>query len=314
MLQSNDAIQAGAEVMVSRKHAPIRCRNLLALCILIATPFVMGAQGRDTNTRVGRTEITTTDIAHRFGVEKAYGNKTVDRETALVSLVHDALESEVAAAHDTGPTKEEIAAFRKYVDENSRSPELLAKVKKVFGEDGESYERLYLAPRIVNRKLHYFYSRDPFIHKVERAQIEKAYGLAASGKALKDVAAQLGLEYRNLSPKGEEKQDVPSALARHITAEEWKSNDPLVPIVEKLANGQLYDNIIEDDLGYQVFRLLEKGKETYSAEAVVVRKRPFDEWFRAEAAKVKIAITDAAMRKKVRSAYPDLWWVQWIGR
>lgn len=260
--------------------------------------------------QVGRAEITGTDIARRLGVEKAYGNKTADRGTALASLIHDALESDVAAAHSVGPTKEEIATFRKYVDENSRSPELLAEVKKVFGEDGGSYERLYLAPRIVNRKLHYFYSRDPLLHKGERALIEKAYGLAASGKALKDVAAELGLEYRN--PKGEEKQDVPPALARHITAEEWRSNDPLVPIVEKLTDGQLYDNIIEDDLGYQVFRLLEKGKgkERYFAEAAVARKRPFDEWFREEAAKIKIRILDPELKKKIKAAYANVWWVK----
>lgn len=59
--------------------------------------------------------------------------------------------------------------------------------------------------------------------------------------------------------------------------------------MEKLSDGQLYDNIMEDDLGYQVFRLMEKGKEkeSCSAEAIVARKRPFDEWYREEAAKIR---------------------------
>jgi hypothetical protein len=316
-MRTSPRAKEGVKIMSCRKYVATRCRGLLALCILVAAPFILGAaDGRKTVAQVGRAEITGTDIDRRFGVEKAYGNKTADRGTALASLINDSLESEVAAVHGAGPTNEEIATFRKYVDENSRSPELLAKVKKVFGKDGRAYERLYLAPRIANRKLHYFYSRDPLIHQAERAKIEKAYGMAASGRALKDVAAELGLEYRDLSPKGEDKQDVPPAFARHFTAEEWKPDDPLLPIVEKLTNGQLYNNIIEDDLGYQVFRLLEKGKEKgrYSAEAVFAGKRPFDEWFREEAAKVKIAITDAAMKKKVRSANPELWWIKRIDR
>ena len=49
--------------------------------------------------------------------------------------------------------------------------------------------------------------------------------------------------------------------------------------------------------------------EKYQVEVITVYKRPFDEWFRKEAEKIRIEILDAELRKSIREKYPNLWWV-----
>jgi hypothetical protein len=109
---------------------------------------------------VGQTRITGDDISYRITVERAYGNDSVIDSVALVALINDALEREVARRWKVDVTPHEIAALSRHVDQTTRAPEILAKVRHAFGDDRAAYERLYLAPRIVNRKLRALLSRN----------------------------------------------------------------------------------------------------------------------------------------------------------
>lgn len=106
------------------------------------------------------------------------------KETAFFSLVNDAIEYEVAAIRGVGVTAEEMNALKRHVDKQTKAAEILQKVKLLFRDDESSYERIYLSPKIVNRKLHDFYSGSPEIHKRERSLIERAHGLVVTGKSL----------------------------------------------------------------------------------------------------------------------------------
>ncbi len=284
---------------------------LIIALLMLAMPVVLSADDGIIAT-IGRTNITRQDISYRIWVERAYGNKKITATTTLVLIVNDLFEKEVGLGHGVSVTSEEIAAFRKYADQNTRAPEILVKVKAVFKGDEAAYARLYLEPRIMNRKLHYFYSRDAAIHKNERTLIEEAYSLAVSGKTMKEAAEESGLEYLTVSNHGDKKTEVPSALVKYLDSSE--PQDPLFPIVEKLQPGQIYDHIVEDDNGYQVIRLLEKDGKKYSVESILSKKRPFDEWFREEEEKIKIEILDHELKKKIEKSYPNMWWVKRIAK
>jgi hypothetical protein len=83
----------------------------------------------------------------------------------------------------------------------------------------------------------------------------------------------------------------------------------LVAILEPLALGALYDHIVENDQDFRVVRLISRDGKKYSVEAIIVPKRPFDDWFREEADKLKIEVLDKDLKKTIKKNYPELWWV-----
>ena len=250
---------------------------------------------------VGHTAVTLKDISYRLKTEQAYENLGATEEVALISLINDSIEHEIASQNGVVATPEEIEALRKDSDEHTKAPEILKKVKMAFGEDSTSYEKLFLSPKIINRKLRQFHSRSSEIHKTERESIEKAYSFVSSGIPFQQAADQLGLQFKTLEVGTQDTS---------LTQGTEKSPDAsLIPLLEKLSAGDIYRSIVEDDYSYRVIRLKERSENKYLVETIAVYKRPFDEWFRKEAEKIKIEILDAELRRSIRERYPNLWWL-----
>jgi hypothetical protein len=108
--------------------------------------------------RVGDVTIERTHIERRIAVERAYGG-TMATEAALVALVNDATEREVARSIGELPDDAELRRFSAHADATSKAPEILAAVKSVFGSDTAAYIRLFLAPRVVNARLQSWFER-----------------------------------------------------------------------------------------------------------------------------------------------------------
>ena len=288
---------------------------LSVLLLFLFMPFVTDAEGSERITEPGtvatvsKTVITMRDISYRIRTEEAYGNDRATVAVALVSLINDAFEREVALKHGVVITQDEIISFRNYVDENTKVPEILRKVKRAFGEDKSSYEKIYLAPKILNRKLRYFYSRNRELHMAERTLIEKAYGLVVSGKTFQEAAEGSGAKYSSFDI-GDKEVTIPPELQKYIAQDEKGPQDPLVSILETLSQGEICNNIVEDDYGYRVVRLKGKDGNKYSVEAITVKKHPFDEWFKTQAAKIHIEIIDKELQREITSKYPNVWWVR----
>jgi hypothetical protein len=273
-------------------------RIFSALLVLITVFFAQTAWPGEINKKVafvGKTTITEKDISYKVQIEKTYGNEGATREVALISLVNDAIEYETAKIYGVSITQEELNFFKRYVNEQTKAPEILHKVKLLFGDDLSSYERIYLAPKIMNSKLHDFYSRSPEIHKKERSLIERAYSLVVAGRGFEEAAQECGMEFSTfkIEAKGT-----------------FFQLDPLIPILETLFPGDIYRNIVEDDYKYRIIRLIERSSETYSVEGIAVNKQPIDEWFREEAAKIEIEIIDADLKENIKTKYPGIWWVK----
>ena len=258
---------------------------------------------------VGQTAIAVRDISYRLKTEQAYENSGATEEVALISLINDAVEHEVASLNGVVVTLEEIEALRKYSDDNTKAPEILQKVKMAFGEDSASYQRLFLAPRIINRKLHQFYSRSPEIHQSERESIEKAYSLVSSGKPFLEAAKETGLQFKTFEAGNQDASFTPGELKTHAPEGATPPTDPLIPLLEKLSPGEISRSIVEDDYTYKIIRFKEKKDKNYQVEAITVYKRPFDEWFIKEAEKIKIKIIDPDLRRSLEEKYPNLWWL-----
>lgn len=283
---------------------------LLILLIAGANGCRPGADGaRRFLATVGQTQIRSADVSYRMAIEKVYGNETATDVVVLVALVNDTIEGEVGRMCGVTTTGDELATLSRHADETSKSPEILAGVKRVFRDDRTSYERLYLGPKIINRKLRSWYSRNADIHEHKRALIEKAYSLARSGKSLEEAAQACGLafsanEYRKTN------REMPALLKEYFPQDGEFPADPMISILEAMSEGEIYKNIVEDDYGYKVIRLVQKNGAQYKLETITAKKRPFGKWFQEQAAQVGIKILNAELEKKLASKYPNVWWVK----
>lgn len=252
--------------------------------------------------------VSNADVDYRLKVEQAYGNTVASMGAVTVSLINDAIERELARQVGVAPTAEEITALVQHTDTTSQAPELLKQVKSIFGEDKAGYERLFLEPRITNRKLRYYQSLAPQLHREERALIEKVQAGVQRGSPLQQAAKEAGLEAATAGIE-DKPIELPDAVKRLLKPDEPLPKDPLIPLLEKLRVGEVFPDIIEDDNSYRVIRLVEKDGQRYRIETVRVDKTPFEAWFRPECAKLDVRIADPQLAENIRVRYPGLCWM-----
>ena len=257
---------------------------------------------------VGEARISEQDIAYRIGVDQGYGT-TIERPAALVALVKDTLARQVAARAGVMVSEKELDAFSAGVDKHSKAPAVLRKVKQVFGNDTAAYRRLYLGPKVLNRKLRNWFSRDAGMQKGSRSRIQKAYALAAAGNDFARVAKATGLQFAAQDYRNE-KQDAPAALKAYFPEGMAMLSPGFKKLLDGLKAGEMANTIAEDDASYRVVRLVEKSAEAYRTEEIVAPKASFDAWFKAQVKSVPVHISDVKLRQAMAAKYPKLDWLR----
>lgn len=276
----------------------------------LAQPAINVANGKDVVARVGASTIARADIKYKIQLEQTYGSPVIADETALVSVMQDAIEREVARSVGADTSAAEITELSRFADENSKAPEILQRIKGVFGEDKAAYARLYLSPKIVNRKLRHYYNTSAQIHRTQRAHIEQAFQLVNAGKTFEEAAKSTGLA--TLRQALENKAvELPDEFKRYQPEYRTLPPAPLFAVLDKLAPGAINPDIIEDDSGYRVIRLIARDGAKYTIETIGVVKSPFEIWFNEQSQKLRITISDAVLKRAVKMNYPN---VSWVGR
>jgi hypothetical protein len=281
----------------------MNARLLIALLFLAMSGLPLGAQPVAT---VGSSAIDAQQLTRRIAIEHAYGGE-LTREAALVSLVNDAVEREVARGLGLFPDSSELVRFSQYVDQSTKAPEILAAVKNIFGPDSAGYRLQFLAPRIVNIDLHQYFVRDTVLHATARRSIERAYGLAASGMGVSEVVARTGLRSQ-LDSVRDHRASLPPELARYADSGSSQP-DPYWELVSGMKPGELFKTIIETDSDYRIVRLLHKDDSLRVVQVIAAEKGDFDTWFRSQAGTIGVEIMDRGLREEVLRNYPQLWWV-----
>jgi hypothetical protein len=295
-------------ISASQSHDIMKLRSstfALLLAVVIVRPLVGQTLGS-----VGTSRITRRDIEHRIAIEKAYGG-TLTSEAAFVSLVNDALDREVARTLGLLPDSAEMQRFSDHADRTSKAPEILAAVREIFATDTAAYRWMYLAPRLINIKLHAYFIRDTVLHAAERRSIQQAYALAAGGTSFADAAERTGLQHR-IDSLRDHRGSLPPELARY--AADTVLHDPYRDLVRGLVPGRLFGTIVETDGDYRVLRLVGRSDSVQVVEVIVAGKGDFDKWFRAQAMRLPISITDRKLHRRIVEKYPQLWWVERVHR
>ena len=103
---------------------------------------------------------------------------------------------------------------------------------------------------------------------------------------------------------------VPALLEQYLPRSGESSKGPLSAIVKTMIEGEIYKDIVEDDRGYMVIRLVQRNEDQYTVDAITASKQPFDAWCREQAAKIEVEIRDRELRNNIRSEHPNVWWVK----
>ena len=211
---------------------------------------------------VGDITITDADIAAKIKLENAYGNSQITQEDALVGLLSQFLEQAVAEKFQIIATDKELADLDQYATQNSKAPEILQNIKTNLSDS--AYKRIYLAPKIINKKLHDFYNKNQDLHKEAKVKIEKAQVEIQSNKSFELVAQETGLRYSTSSlPLFVGEPDMPGALQPYFptsSASELFPEDPTMKIIKTLSPGEVYQDILEDNYSYSLIRLISYQK------------------------------------------------------
>ena len=86
--------------------------------------------------------------------------------------------------------------------------------------------------------------------------------------------------------------------------------EPLLPIARRLGDGAVYDHIVESDTTLMVLRRIGPDAGGIEVEAVVIEKRPYETWYRKQAARIPLVLVDQALAEAVCEEYGTAWWLE----
>ena len=252
--------------------------------------------------RVGAIPITGKDLSRRAQVSEVYYPGSGERYVVLSQLIQGALSVEVmkSLGIPAGDAELEKEALR--IEENTRDPERLKKIREIFGNDRRAYRDVYVrgiyAERVLFNEV-FLKSRD--IHQEQYRKAEAFLEAARKTPAsFREVARKSGLTSRRMVlsprkgilPEGNVPGRAPSG------GEAMEQAGRLIRVVAKLAPGEVSPEVVEWIEGYQVVRLVRREGGNSVVESVGFPKRTYDDWFWETASRVPVKIHDKSLKEE----------------
>jgi len=282
--------------------------------------------------RVGSWTVDARDLELRRRVVELYYPASATGAAALVQLVRGFVAAEVLRMRGAPVTEKVLEAEARRIDRRTQNPQLLARVKRVFGTDRPRYLRVFVLPAYAPSRLWRNFIADARVHAAARARAEELVRRVREKKEPWDEALKaLGLEARKVRisrrdgvrPKSRREaraadraprpidlsraRNIPANLRERFAGTAEKGDDPwavryLDRVVSKIAPGEVYPNVLELEGGFQVVRLAEKkGDDHAECDLVTVPKRDFDGYVAEMASGLAVEVGDADLGKAVFS-------------
>lgn len=265
--------------------------------------------------KVAEQEITREDLLHLIQIEQAYGYPLSESD-ALMTAIKDAITHEVAHSVGVEITATETPQHFPIVDQHtpgsgtpdSKLIDTLPADQQPFHVDHNSYAKLYVVPRMLERKLRNFYGTASDLHPAEQEHIEQALQLALSGKSFSEAAKATGTATAQ-HELTEKEIELTIGLEQRLPANRNLPKNALFATLNQLPPGKVLPNILEDESGFRVIRLIEHHDSTYNIETIEVAKPTFESWLRNRARSLSIAISDEKLKSAVKLEHPNIEWV-----
>ncbi len=269
---------------------------------------------------VGQYDITQRDIDLRDQLAKVY----FPHQTAsagLKQLTDAYIYAEILRSHNAPVTSEVLLAEQDRIDKQSLMPEMLARIKNIFGKDKDAYQRVFVLPIYVERVLPFeFFPKSSEIH-AERFKIastffasvqndpKKFYELAKQHGVIPQlftVSLREGLQKKSevipqaQAPLGANgSAGVPPSIqqAMEIQQREGLSEEGkkwIEELIKPLEKGALIPKVIDQESRWLIVRYIgptPKVPGSYDLDVVSFAKIDFTSWLEQEKAKIKINVS-----------------------
>lgn len=263
-------------------------QNWMCLWLFFLLLFIITSCSEKIVCEVGGVKITESDIRNRMRVSEVYYPKSGKEYVALAQLIKGYLSEEVLRKLGRRVDEGTIENESKRIDENTKTPDALKRIKDIYGKDRKGYlktfVRIVYGERVLYNEI-FLTSRD-----IHREQYEKAKKLLSAtikepenfGKVAKDLELEVvRLEFEHRESAGVEQAKI------------------IIERIKEMPPGAVYPEIIEWMEGYQVIRFINKKKDAYIVDSVSIAKRNYDEWFWGIAGKIPVKIYDKALKDKL---------------
>lgn len=261
---------------------------------------------------VAEQAITREDLLHIIQIEQAYG-LPMSESSALMTVMKDLIAQEIARSVGVEITATEIPTHFPIIDQHTPSEsrqlqDTLPANKQPFHVDHASYAKLYVVPKMLDRKFRKFYDTASDLHPAEQQHIEQALELALSGKSFSDAARETGTTATQYELADME-IELAIGLEQKLPAKRNLLENPLLSELYQLSQGKILPKILEDESSFRVIRLMKRNGSIYNIEAIEVGKPPFDTWLKNRALSLSIEISDDQLQRAVKAGYPNIDWV-----
>lgn len=256
---------------------------------------------------VGGIIITEKDLEQRGKVSEIYYPGSNKAYIALAQLSRAYLSEKVLESLGHKVDEQTLQAESKRIDENTKAPEVLKKIKDAYGMDKQGYTKTFIRVTYDERYLYnevFLKSRD--IHKeqylkaqsiIRESQQSPEKFMEISKKYGQDAKALKISEKEGIKPVEDKKQAEGPGPDRENVGMEQATR--LIEMVSKVKPGEVYPELVEWQEGFQILKFVKKEGDTYIVESVSIPKRDFDEWFWENASKIPVKIYNPALKAEL---------------
>jgi hypothetical protein len=265
---------------------------------------------------VGDLRISAKDVSYRNKVNKIfYPNDPNDygKEQLITAFTYAQILKNNGVEISDKVLKEEEAR----IDQNTKAPDVLEKIKKVYGNDKESYQKDFVLPTYAERTIYF-----DFFNKSKKAQAKSLakvndflLSIAETKKPLSFLAQEQGYTYKKFeiskengieweNPKEKKiphsklidksattkQKEVQQSIDEqsHNQAQE-SANFWIDNVISRMTPGQIVQEPVDNGENWMVVKYLKNlGKKTFEMEAILIPKDSYEEWLKTEKAKIKV--------------------------
>ena len=276
----------------------------LTLFFILSSLFFIFPSCAKKVAEVGSIPITDKDIALRAKVSDLYYPGSGKPYIGLTQLVKGYLSEEVLKSLGQKVDQSTWEAEAKRIDQNTKAPAVLEKVKNVYGRDRKNYLNSFIRVVYADRAVYNeVFLKSGAIHQQQRNKADDFLKEALkSPSSFSETAKAKGLEAKKLKLSEQrgiqllETREKPHENPSGAGQEQAKR---LIDSISSLKPGAVTPQVIEWQEGYQVLRFLKKDGKDYLVESVSVPKRSFDEWFWELASEIPVKIFDPKLKDEL---------------
>ncbi|MBU2572694.1 MAG: hypothetical protein KKH28_01270 [Elusimicrobia bacterium] len=225
--------------------------------------------------------VSQQDIPDWQAAQGCYGpDALTSRKAGFMRMFEATILDEVLQKASRPITAGEYQAEVARIDAETRAPEILACIKKYFGDDTVRYQRIFIRPILAQRFIREFVKFDPRVQ-------EKAYGLrdkistdVVKGIPFNKIASTPDIVYSSAAYSLEADTATQNAFMPHGG---WSPFEAafIEEHLKGLKPGQVKEKPIEDETNIKFIRLISVTGKKYYFELLTVHKLSTEEYLKA---------------------------------